>query len=414
ERGSAVGFFGYFSGVGDLVVPSLIGRSEDGRESPLPSIVIPLASSEDGTWSKLRSAKKARAYEGPLQVPGAQVRIDRLLCAPIVFGDQTIGLLAVADDERPYTEDDSKELDEIARYVSPILNARLQGDRHERERMRAENELRQLNVELEARVRDRTVELERKNAQLQELDRLKSLFIASMSHELRTPLNSIIGFSSILEDGWAGLINPEQKKNLSIIQRSGKLLLSLINNVIDVSEMEAGAIEAHYSEFDVREVLEECASYIEEEARKKGLALRLDIHPRLLFTDRRRLLQCVLNLVSNAAKFSEKGEILLSTSESPSPGSPYPTIEISVVDTGYGIAESEMTRLFKPFSRLDSSIKAKSSGAGLGLYLTKRLAIEILRGDIRCESAVGTGSTFTLKVPERIDEEGPGSRRQRG
>ncbi len=256
----------------------------------------------------------------------------------------------------------------------------------------------------------KTDELEQANAKLQELDQLKSMFIASMSHELRTPLNSIIGFSSILKDEWLGPVSPEQKENLATIQRSGKHLLNLINDVIDVSKIEAGRIEVHIEKFDLYDLLQEAIQYLDKDIRDKGLQLELDMLHHNLRTDRRRLLQCVLNLLSNAVKFTEHGTIsLTSTVETTQPGEPA-SVVIVVNDTGIGIAEQDIPRLFRPFERLESSMKTIAPGTGLGLYLTRKLVVEVLDGDIICSSTLGKGSSFTLKISEYLYEKGTGSR----
>jgi len=257
----------------------------------------------------------------------------------------------------------------------------------------------------------KTEELGKANSKLQDLDRLKSMFIAAMSHELRTPLNSIIGFSSILRDEWLGPVNPEQKENLDTIQRSGKHLLSLINDVIDVSKIEAGRIETRFEEFDLFDLLTEAVQYVEKDLRDKGLELYLKMEHHPLYSDRRRLLQCVINLLSNAVKFTEQGEVTLSSAvadieqgageQCPS-GLVSQQIDISVADSGIGIAEEDITRLFQPFERLESHLRTTAPGTGLGLYLTRKLVVEVLRGDILCKSKIGTGSTFTLRIPERI------------
>jgi PAS domain S-box-containing protein len=315
------------------------------------------------------------------------------------------------------------------------------------ERVHSEEEVFRLNADLEQRIVRRTNELEIKQLELQEsqqalmnivedlnlkteelvnansklleLDRLKSMFIASMSHELRTPLNSIIGFSSIIRDEWIGPVNPEQKENLDTIQRSGKHLLSLINDVIDVSKIEAGRIEARFEEFDLYDLLTEAIQYVEKDLRGKGLELHLDIDHHPLCSDRRRLLQCVINLLSNAVKFTEHGKVTVSSvgadikqvagGQHPSAPSP-PLIEISIEDSGIGIAEEDIPRLFMAFERLESPLKATVLGTGLGLYLTRKLVVDVLGGDILCKSEVGRGSTFTLRIPERIYEKGTGSR----
>ena len=263
------------------------------------------------------------------------------------------------------------------------------------DRKRATEALRKAHEELEQRVAERTRELSEANAKLQELDRLKSMFIASMSHELRTPLNSIIGFSSILLDQWTGPLNEEQKENLDAILRSGKHLLSLINDVIDVSKIEAGMIESHVEEFDIAGVLSEAAEMFTKEIHDKGLDLQADSIHQTVRADRRRLLQCLLNLISNAVKFTEKGSIQLAVR----PVAEWKMVEISVEDTGMGIHEEDLPKLFQPFVRLVSLGQGVIPGTGLGLYLTKRLVVEVLKGEITCRSTYGKGSTFTMRIP---------------
>lgn len=251
---------------------------------------------------------------------------------------------------------------------------------------------------------EKTMELEQANLKLREFDRLKSMFIASMSHELRTPLNSIIGFSSILHDEWIGPVNAEQKENLAIILRCGKHLLSLINDVIDVSKIEAGKIESIPEEFDLYALIEEAVGVIEKALEEKGLQLRVTAVHQSLYTDRRRLLQCLLNLLSNAVKFTEQGSVEVETRMVPGPGGQVPAewVEIAVTDSGIGIRDEDLKRMFEPFVRLASPLQTTVPGTGLGLYLTRKLAAEVLKGDILLTSEYGKGSRFTLRVPMRL------------
>ncbi len=304
-----------------------------------------------------------------------------------------------------------KQAEEQIRLLNEQLEQRVQertAELMERGRELQENQRALMNIVDD--LNQKTEELEQANTRMQELDQLKSLFIASMSHELRTPLNSIIGFSSILKDEWLGPVNQEQKDNLATILRSGKHLLNLINDVIDVSKIEAGKIEIRFEEFDLYDLLKEAVQYVENEIREKGLQLELQLLHCQLRTDRRRLLQSVLNLLSNAVKFTEQGSVTLSMSaETVQPGKPG-CIAISVTDTGIGISEEDLVRLFKPFVRLESPLQTLAPGTGLGLYLTKKLIEDVLGGSISCSSTLGKGSTFTLRIQERFYEKGTGSR----
>ncbi|MBN2706459.1 MAG: PAS domain S-box protein [Deltaproteobacteria bacterium] len=269
------------------------------------------------------------------------------------------------------------------------------------ERRQAEDEICALNQDLEQRVSQRTAELAAANTKLLELDRLKSMFIASMSHELRTPLNSIIGFSSIMLNEWSGPVNAEQKENLQTVLRSGRHLLSLINDVIDVSKIETGKIEAIIEDFDVYGLVEEAVESLRKDIEKKGLELVVRTPHLTLHADRRRLLQCLLNLLSNAVKFTWKGSIAIQVQASED-GS---TLTIAVEDTGIGIAEEDLERLCSPFTRFHQAGEAVVPGTGLGLYLTQKLVQDILKGEMLAKSTFGVGSRFTLRLPLSVQGE---------
>ncbi|WP_298435700.1 PAS domain-containing hybrid sensor histidine kinase/response regulator [Geobacter sp.] len=256
-------------------------------------------------------------------------------------------------------------------------------------------------VRLNAELRRHGAELEEANRKLTELDRLKSMFIASTSHELRTPLNSIIGFSSILLDEWIGPLTDEQKENLATVLRAGKHLLALINDIIDISKVEAGQIDRQISEFDLGELLEEAGRECADEAATRGIELRIEPVRLFMHTERRRLYQCVLNLVSNGVKYTERGSVVV-TAQPSGAG----RVTIAVTDTGIGIREEDRPRLFEPFSRLDSPLKSRVPGTGLGLYLTRKLAREVLGGEVALASRPGEGSSFFLTIPVRSEEGG--------
>ncbi|GAB4346226.1 MAG: hypothetical protein Kow006_04420 [Gammaproteobacteria bacterium] len=234
--------------------------------------------------------------------------------------------------------------------------------------------------------------LEAANERLKEVDRLKSMFIASMSHELRTPLNSIIGFTGVILQGLAGDLNDTQRDQLQRVYKAAKHLLALISDVIDISKIEAEKVEAYPEEFDLVELVREAAAGVEQAARDKGLALQVECPAQLMAnTDRRRVLQCALNLISNAVKYTQRGSVSLRLADCGE------FAEIAVTDTGIGIAESDIKVLFQSFVRLDSELRISVPGTGLGLYLTRKIARMLLDGDVKVASRQGEGSTFVLR-----------------
>lgn len=247
----------------------------------------------------------------------------------------------------------------------------------------------------------KTEELESANHKLKDLDRLKSMFIASMSHELRTPLNSIIGFTGMTLQGLSGDLNEEQKDNLSRAYQSAKHLLSLITDVIDISKIEAGRIDTYPEKISLQTVIDEARSAIEPQLQEKGLTLDIDIPDGLLLTtDKKRLLQCLINLLSNGVKFTEKGGLRLAACEQEE------SVTIAVTDTGIGIAESDLPKLFEAFERLETHLRVKVGGTGLGLYLTRKIATDLLHGKVAVQSTIGQGSTFTLTVAKSFADSG--------
>ncbi|MDD2335618.1 MAG: ATP-binding protein [Geobacteraceae bacterium] len=260
-------------------------------------------------------------------------------------------------------------------------------------------ELQQINQEMEQRIAQRTKELTAANSKLKELDQLKSMFIASMSHELRTPLNSIIGFTGMTLQGLSGDLNDEQKDNLARVYKSAKHLLALISDVIDISKIEAGRVETFHEKISLKEIVEEAVASVEPQMKEKGLALEQDIPADVqLITDRKRLLQCLLNFLSNAVKFTESGKVSVTSRELDG------YVDIAVSDTGIGISENDIPKLFEAFERLDSHLRVKAGGTGLGLYLTKKLVTDVLQGDVSVQSREGEGSTFSLRVPLDMEQ----------
>jgi len=225
-------------------------------------------------------------------------------------------------------------------------------------------------------------------------DRLKSAFLATMSHELRTPLNSIIGFTGILLQGLAGQLNEEQKKQLGMVQGSSRHLLALINDVLDISKIEAGQLTILREPFEVPSSVLQVVEALRPLADKKGLALRTELDPDLgsMLGDRRRFEQVVMNLLGNAVKFTDRGSITLRCAARRG------NLELSVRDTGIGIRQEHFKDLFRPFHQVETGLARTHEGTGLGLSICKKL-VELMGGSIAVESREGVGSTFTLTVP---------------
>jgi len=238
------------------------------------------------------------------------------------------------------------------------------------------------------------------NKRLQVVSQAKSEFLANMSHELRTPLNSIIGFSEILLEKTFGNLNEKQMRYVSNIHTSGKHLLELINDILDLSKIEARKIEIKYEEFSLKEMLSECQTLVKNMASKKNIALKFEVEdlPFNISADPVRFKQIMYNLLSNAIKFTPDGG-MVNVEAKHANG----MLQISVKDTGIGIAKEHREKIFEEFYQVDSSYSKKYEGTGLGLPLTKML-VELHRGKIWVESELEKGSTFTFTIPQRLKE----------
>jgi len=252
-----------------------------------------------------------------------------------------------------------------------------------------------LNADLERRVASRTKDLLSANQKLLEMDQIKSMFIASMSHELRTPLNSIIGFTGIMLQGMSGEITDEQAKQLGIVKKSASHLLTLINDVIDVSKIESGVVSITNHNFDLIELIKDVVQILSKACLDKQLTIRSNLPESFsCFSDKRRIKQILINLLDNAIKFSNEGEIIISLTQRES----FFTVTFS--DTGIGISDDDTNKLFLPFSKLNptQANNPRGKGTGLGLYLSQRLANK-LGGQITMTSEPNKGSNFSLTLP---------------
>lgn len=262
-------------------------------------------------------------------------------------------------------------------------------------------ELMRINAEMEERIRQRTKELETAIEKAQAADRLKSAFLATISHELRTPLNSIIGFTGVLLQGLAGPLTEEQKKQLEIVRDSSRHLLALINDILDISKIEAGQLEVSHEPFDLAASIRKVVAMVRPLAEKKHVALRVELSPEItnLVSDVRRVEQILLNLLNNAIKFTERGEVTVHGTVVHDPHRPERSwIRIAVADTGIGIKPENLETIFLPFRQLDTGLRRQYEGTGLGLAICQKLS-QLLGGSIEVSSEWGKGSVFTLTLP---------------
>jgi PAS domain S-box-containing protein len=323
--------------------------------------------------------------QGPRYYALRDEEIRSELCVPLWAGEQIIGVVNV-ETTRPnaYTKTDQRVLETVAAQISvSIQNTRLleQAEEHA--------------AQLEQRVARRTAELATAKERAESADRLKSAFLATMSHELRTPLNSIIGFTGIILQGLVGPLNPEQAKQLGMVRDSANHLLNLINDILDLSKIEAGQLELVLEPMDIRQAIEKVVQMVTPLAQKKGLALHTLIAPDAgqITADRRRVEQVLINLVNNAVKFTETGSVQIEAETAQN------SLLIRVTDTGIGIKADAMDKLFKAFQQVETGLSRRHEGSGLGLNICRKL-VEMMGGHISAASAgPGQGSTFTVELP---------------
>lgn len=320
---------------------------------------------------------------------------------PLVLSNECVGVLCVFTRfERRPSEQRLRLLETVTGQIAmAIENARL----YEASQSHA--------TELEKVVAERTRDLVVAKERAEAADRIKSAFLATMSHELRTPLNSIIGFTGIILQGLAGPLNPEQTKQLEMVRSSSRHLLALINDVLDISKIEAGQLQVSDERFDLHASLDRVVATVTPLAEKKGLALRTDIGPEVneAIGDQRRVEQILLNLLNNAIKFTDTGDVTLRAQCVPDFKSPDgtfigPAVRMSVTDHGIGIKPEDLKTLFQPFRQIESGLSRNYEGTGLGLAICRRLA-DLMGGDIYAQSTWTKGSTFSFILPLKGSEQ---------
>ncbi len=359
------------------------GDNEYGRGSIGPAIrtgrpVVVRRLREQATFSVWRDALASRDFESVMSVP-------------LRDGESVWGALAIYAAEPDAF--DSSEVDLIVELGNNLAHG-IASLRARKERAEAMAALMDARLELEERVRKRTAELEDAKDAAESADHTKSTFLATMSHELRTPLNSIIGFTGIVLQGLAGPLNDEQKKQLSMVQNSSRHLLDLINDVLDISKIEAGQLEIRCVSFSLPEAIRKALGIVSPLAQKKGITLGMEISPDVdrMIGDQRRTEQILLNLLGNAVKFTDQGEVNVRCVRD------HEWLVTSIRDTGIGIHPEHQQAIFEPFRQADTGLARQREGTGLGLTICKRL-LERLGGFICVESTPGQGSIFTVWLP---------------
>ncbi len=241
-------------------------------------------------------------------------------------------------------------------------------------------------------------EIQDKSRQLEEASKHKSQFLANMSHELRTPLNAILGYTELIMDGIYGDAPDKMRSVLERVQTNGKHLLGLINDVLDLSKIEAGQLVLSLNDYSIKDMMQSVYVAVEPLAGNKKLGFKLDVPPNLprAHGDERRLSQVLLNLVGNAIKFTDAGEIAIKATAANG------SYTVAVHDTGPGIAETDQAKIFEEFQQSDSTQTKAKGGTGLGLAIAKRI-VEMHGGRLWVESSLGNGSTFFFTVPLKVE-----------
>ncbi len=374
DRDQVLGYRGVFQVLAGQEMPARrfaapLPFKADELTATTPAPLVPTWGPASGYEYDGRELRPLEEQAGA-SVEQSQLSDDRLL-VPIRSQDDVLGVLEfeAPEGEEPWTAEDLQFVEAIAQQLALALQ--------------------------DARAYQLT---QQALEEMREADRLKSQFLANMSHELRTPLNSIIGFSRVILKGIDGPINETQEEDLQAIYSAGQHLLGLINDILDLSKIEAGKMELAFAEVDLKEIIQGVLSTAIGLVKDKPIKLSADVPEDLptVQADNIRVRQVLLNLVSNAAKFTEQGRIAISARRINDDGRE--AVMIAVSDTGPGIEVEDQARLFEPFSQVDASPTRKTGGTGLGLSISRHL-VELHGGRIWVESKPGAGSTFAFTLP---------------
>ena len=326
---------------------------------------------------------------------------------PVISGGEVLGVIGLASEEVHDFQKQAVFFEAMSQTIAASLNnAQLyeQIQQHAADlKQRVEERTSELKIQysesekLNTQLKKMTKDLKKAADKAEEADRIKSAFLAAMSHELRTPLNSIIGFTGIILQELIGPLNEEQSKQLNMVKNSSRHLLNLINDVLDISKIEAGQLEVHKERFEFPQSIEKVMQSVKPLADAKNLDVILSIAPEIseIVSDQRRVEQILINLLNNAIKFTDKGQIKTECSIHEN------RLITTVTDTGIGIKEEDLAKLFKEFQQIDTGLNRRHEGTGLGLSISKKL-VELLGGRIWVESELGRGSAFSFSLPLEI------------